>query len=267
MKSLGIIPARYASSRFPAKVLADINGKSMLQRVWEQAKKSLLDEVIIATDHTQIYDHALSFGAKTQLTSINHKTGTDRCAEVWSKIQTECIYNLEAKDIHVIVNLQGDEPFIKPEQINLLVKAFANTQSVDIITLIKKIKSTQSLFNNNIVKVIFNENTTDHLKNAIYFSRQPIPFLRDIPEKDWLEYFSFYKHIGLYAFRSSIFDKISKLKQHNLEKAESLEQLRWLANAYKIGLIETNWETIGIDKPEDLVFAKKTLLSNDSDNQ
>lgn len=265
MKSLGIIPARYASSRFPAKVLVDINGKSMLQRVWEQAKKSLLDEVIIATDHNQIYEHGLSFGAKVQLTSTEHKTGTDRCAEVWNKIQSENIYGLGANTIDIIINLQGDEPFIKPEQINLLIQAFANTKSIDIITLIKKIKSRDALFNNNIVKVIFNENTAENLKNAIYFSRHPIPFLRDIIKEDWLNHFSFYKHIGLYAFRSSIFEELSKLKQHNLEKAESLEQLRWLANGYKIGLIETDWETLGIDMPEDLALAKR-ILSDKEEN-
>ena len=248
MKSLGIIPARYASSRFPAKVLFEIKGKTMLQRVWEQAQKSLLDEVIIGTDHNKIYEHALSFGAKVELTSREHQTGTDRWAEVWSKIEASAT----SRHTDIIVNLQADEPFIKPEQINSLLNACEYTKTADIVTLAKRIQSLEDLLNPNIVKVLFNEDSTSALQNAIYFSRHPIPFISGVSQKTWLNHFPFYKHIGLYAFQSTIFKQLSQLKQHRIERAESLEQLRWLVNGYKIAVLKTSWETLGIDTVEDL---------------
>ncbi|HVD99189.1 MAG TPA: 3-deoxy-manno-octulosonate cytidylyltransferase [Cytophagaceae bacterium] len=237
MKILGIIPARFASTRFPEKALVDIGGKSMVQRVYEQASKaSALSKVVVATDHDKIFNHVKSFQGNVVMTSEHHQSGTDRCMEVLQK---------EAGQYDFILNIQGDEPFIQPEQINLLASVL--TAETELATLAKKITDEETLFNPNTPKLIWNEK-----KEAIYFSRQTIPFLRGIPKEEWLAKHSFYKHIGIYAYRQDVLKKITQLEISSLEKAEALEQLRWLENGYKIKVAVTELETVGIDTPEDL---------------
>jgi 3-deoxy-manno-octulosonate cytidylyltransferase (CMP-KDO synthetase) len=234
---LGVIPARYASTRFPAKPLVDIAGKSMIQRVYEQVKKStLISEVIIATDHPEIVNHAKSFGGNVCMTHEDHVSGTDRCYEALT---------LQQKKFDYVINIQGDEPFIMPEQIDLLAKKLDGV--TEIATLIKKIEQEEYLFNPNTIKVIISSH-----QDGLYFSRSPIPHIRNTAEKDWLSKHTFYKHIGMYAYRADILEKLTKLPVSPLEKAESLEQLRWLDNGFKIKTAETFTETIGIDTPEDL---------------
>lgn len=241
MKALGIIPARYASSRFPGKPLVEINGKPMIQRVYEQAKKAnSLNEVIVATDDERIIKFVEGFGGKVALTSENHKSGTDRCNEVMEKLQ------LKNKDFDVVVNIQGDEPYINPEQINQIVSCFTNPE-VNIATLAKRILSPEELFNNNINKVVL-----DNSNNAIYFSRFAIPFQQNVPMEKWLEKVNYFKHVGIYAYRSTALGEITALKRSKLEVSESLEQLRWLENGYKIRVMETDFESIAVDTPEDL---------------
>jgi 3-deoxy-manno-octulosonate cytidylyltransferase (CMP-KDO synthetase) len=237
MKTLGIIPARYASTRFPGKPLVDIAGKSMIQRVYEQAKKCIhLSEVIVATDDDRIFKHVHEFGGNAAMTSSDHQSGTDRCAEV----------ALKHPEYNVIINIQGDEPYIDPEQITKLIICFndANTQ---IATLIKKILTEQELHNTNSPKVIINKPL-----EAIYFSRSPLPHIRGQEPQNWLQYFTYFKHIGIYGYRADILQQITKLPVSSLEKAESLEQLRWIENGYKIKVAETQLETYAIDTPEDL---------------
>jgi len=241
MHILGIIPARYASSRFPGKPLVDIAGKSMIQRVYEQAKKCAdLTEVIVATDDERIFDHVADFGGVAVMTSPNHASGTDRCAEV----------ALQHPEYEVIINIQGDEPYIDPAQISKLAACFtdANTQ---IATLIKQIKTEQELFNVNSPKVITNQNS-----EAIYFSRSPLPHIRGEEQQNWLEFHTFFKHIGIYGYRADILKQITKLPVSSLEKAESLEQLRWIENGYRIKVAETELETHAIDTPGDLLNLK-----------
>jgi len=237
MKILGIIPARYASTRFPGKPLVDIAGKSMIQRVYEQAKKcAQLSEVIVATDDDRIFEHVQAFGGKAIMTSSAHQSGTDRCAEVAEKYT----------EYDVIINIQGDEPYIDPEQIGKLISCF-NESATQIATLIKKISTEQELLNTNSPKVIINKNS-----EAIYFSRSPLPHIRGQEPQNWLQHFTYFKHIGIYGYRADILKQITKLPVSPLEKAESLEQLRWIENGYKIKVAETEIETIAIDTPEDL---------------
>lgn len=231
-----IIPARYGSTRFPGKPLADIKGKSMLQRVYNQCVATGI-RTYIATDDNRIKEHVAGFGGDVIMTSDLHQSGTDRCAEVYQF--------LDSPD-EVVVNVQGDEPFIKPEQILSLVEAFKNID-VEIATLYKKIEDTSSLFNPNIVKIIKNINN-----EAIYFSRQPIPFFRGIDKENWLVHHNYYKHIGIYAFKGKILNEVCSLKPSSLEVAESLEQLRWIENKYKIYAVETTYQSPSIDTPEDL---------------
>lgn len=238
MKIIGIIPARYESSRFPGKPLIDIGGKSMIQRVYEQAKKTTsLTDVFVATDDKRIFEHVLSFGGKAVMTDASHQTGTDRCQEAFEKAFPTADY---------IVNIQGDEPFIQPQQIDLLTNCLTD-KSIEIATLIKKIEDQETLFNVNTPKVVITEQFF-----ARYFSRQTIPFLRNVAQNDWLKSHTFYKHIGIYAYRTDILKKITQLQPSSLEKAESLEQLRWLENGYQIKVAVTDLETIGIDTPQDL---------------
>ena len=244
MKILGIIPARYESTRFPGKVLADIQGKSMVQRVYEQAIKSkYLDKVVIATEDEQVVNHVAAFGGEVLLTKANHASGTDRCFEAL-KMQSE-VYDY-------VVNIQGDEPFINPGQIDELGALLDGT--VELATLIKKITTTDELFNMGEVKTVFNKEM-----EALYFSRQPIPYYRNAAELDWLQQQDYFKHIGIYAYRADILEQISKLPVSNLEKAESLEQLRWLENGFKIKLAFTDFESICIDTKEDLEKVLATL--------
>ena len=241
MNTLGIIPARYASSRFPGKPLADIHGKPMIQRVYEQCKKAkLLNELIVATDDIRISQAVKTFGGRAMMTGIHHRSGTDRCTEV--------LINLEKEDrfFDVVVNIQGDEPYINPGQIGQVLQAFVDPD-VSIATLAKKIQNPEELFSYDVVKVIRNK-----VNRAIYFGRQPLPFQRNVEKADWLSRFSYLKHVGLYAYRSETLKEISGMDASPLEKAESLEQLRWLENGYSIYVGLTEFESIAVDKPEDL---------------
>lgn len=238
MKILGIIPSRYDSTRFPGKPLVVINGKTMIQRVYEQAKKAIsLTNVIVATDNDQIFNHIKSIGGEVMMTSSSHESGTDRCAEVVENIK---------ENYDVVVNIQGDEPYIDPEQINQLCDCFKDINT-DIATLVKKIDSEEELFNLNRPKV---EITEDGF--AKMFSRKPIPVLNHIEQNRWIEEHTFYKHIGIYGYTTDTLAQISKLPPSELEKKERLEQLRWLENNFKIKVAKTTLEAIAIDTAEDL---------------
>jgi 3-deoxy-manno-octulosonate cytidylyltransferase (CMP-KDO synthetase) len=237
MNILGIIPARYASSRFPGKPLVDIAGKSMIQRVYEQAAKCAdLTDVMVATDDDRIFNHVIQFGGKAVMTGDQHQSGTDRCAEV-AAVHT---------DYDVIINIQGDEPYIEPEQISKLAACFT-APDVQIATLIKRIKNEQELHNPNSPKVVVNK-----LNEAIYFSRSALPHIRGEEPENWLEFYTYYKHIGIYAYRADVLQQITKLEVSSLEKAEALEQLRWIENGYRIKVAETEFETYAVDTPADL---------------
>jgi 3-deoxy-manno-octulosonate cytidylyltransferase (CMP-KDO synthetase) len=238
MNILGIIPARYGSTRFPGKPLVNINGKSMIQRVYEQSCKSKrLGKVIIATDDERILRHVADFGGEVAMTSPRHLSGTDRCAEIIGR---------ESGKWDAVVNIQGDEPYIQPEQIDLLCSCF-ELPDVSIATLVKRINSPEELFNHNNVKVVLNKRN-----EAIYFSRSPIPYNRNFPEQEWLKHSVYYKHIGIYGYRSKVLSEIASLSKTNLEVTESLEQLRWIENGYSIHAAVTTFETVSIDTPEDL---------------
>jgi 3-deoxy-manno-octulosonate cytidylyltransferase (CMP-KDO synthetase) len=241
MKILGIIPSRYESSRFPGKPLIDIAGKSMIQRVYEQSLKSnLINELVVATDDQRIFDHVESFGGNVMMTSNAHTSGTDRCGEVVEKYT----------DFDIIINIQGDEPLIRPEQLDELLVAFKNSD-VKLATLIKKMSSIEDVLNPNRIKVVLDKD-----KNGVYFSRSPIPFIANTDKSEWLQKADFWKHIGIYAWRSDVLSKIIALPKTELEQQESLEQLRWIYNGYKIATVETEIETPNVDAPEDL---KKVL--------
>lgn len=240
MKFIGIIPSRFESTRFPGKPLADIDGKSMIRRVYEQAGVAL-ENVFVATDNQKIANEVSRFNGQFVLTSKNHNSGTDRLAEAIQTIQKNLRTNFD-----VVINIQGDEPFIQPSQITELMNCFKNNDT-DIATLIKKINHNNDIFNPNKPKVIF-----DKAMNAIYFSRSPIPFIRNDKKSNWIKSFSFYRHIGMYGYKTNILLQLTKLDQSPLEIAESLEQNRWIENGYKIKLSETNYDSIGIDTPEDL---------------
>ncbi|MBI1227429.1 MAG: 3-deoxy-manno-octulosonate cytidylyltransferase [Bacteroidetes bacterium] len=242
--SLGIIPARFASSRFPGKPLVDIGGKTMVQRVYEQASQSALGAVVVATDDQRIFDKVVSFGGQVVMTSDRHSTGTDRCAEV-AKMP-------KYADFQFVVNVQGDEPFISPIQINATLDVLVQNESLSIATLAKLLApgSQLNLHDPNHVKVVFDKN-----QRALYFSRWPLPFYRNLPSENWLAEGQFHKHIGLYAFRREILLAVAKLPPGRLELAESLEQLRWLENGYSIGVALTEFESISIDSPADLALA------------
>jgi len=247
MNIIGIIPARYASTRFPAKALAQINGKTMVQRVYEQALMAgSLQEVVIATDHRMIYEHVQQFGGKAVMTSTEHPSGTDRCFEALQK---------NGGSFDYVINIQGDEPFIQPEQIEILASCLREP-TVQLATLVKQIEDTETLFDPNKPKVLLNTSS-----EAIYFSRQAIPYVRSVEAWEWLEKHIFYKHIGMYAYRTDILAKITRLPVSFLEKAEALEQLRWIENGYRIKVAVTPYDSSGIDTPEDL---RKTLENRKS---
>ena len=237
MKVLGVIPARFASTRFPGKPLVDIQGKSMIRRVYEQAQKANgLDKVVVATDDERIAEELKSFGGEYIMTGTQHQSGTDRCAEVARQLP----------GFEVLLNIQGDEPFIDPAQIDLLVSCFADPK-VQLATLIKEIHTETELFNPNLPKVVLNAR-----KEAVYFSRQTIPYLRNAEKENWLQAHLFYKHIGIYGYTASVLQEITALPPSSLEIAESLEQLRWIENGYAIQTRVTDIETIAIDTPDDL---------------
>lgn len=243
MKITGIIPARYASTRFPGKPLVDIGGKSMIQRVYQQASKSeLLSSVVVATDDQRIFDHVSGFGGRARMTSAKHESGTDRCAEV----------ALNHQDTDVFINIQGDEPFIDPKQIDLLCKCFEQPE-VSLATLVKQITTYSELTSNNTPKVVINNRN-----EALYFSRTPIPFLRNHDLNEWLNHRDYFKHIGIYGYRAATLQQITRLPVSGLEKAEALEQLRWIENGLRIKVAMTEVESIAIDTPQDL---EKALLS------
>ncbi|MEL7021618.1 MAG: 3-deoxy-manno-octulosonate cytidylyltransferase [Bacteroidota bacterium] len=239
MKSLAIIPARFASTRFPGKPLADIEGKPMIQHVYERTEQAtLVDSVIVATDDERIAQAVRQFGGKVEMTATTHQSGTDRCAEVAQRHTAfDCI-----------VNVQGDEPFIQPEQIDQVLRPFTHVGTTTCIsTLAKKIEERAQLLRPSVVKVVF-----DTHYNALYFSRNAIPYLRDVAVGNWLQQADFYKHIGIYAFRRDILQEVANLAPTRLERLEKLEQLRWLAHGYPITVTLTQWESRGIDTPGDL---------------
>ena len=250
MRFIGIIPARYASTRFPGKPLADMLGKTMIQRVYERVS-GLLDGAVVATDDDRIYDTVIRFGGKVVMTSPDHQSGTDRCFEAYTKIKSE-------RPDDVIINIQGDEPFIHASQIELLKVCFQDERT-QIATLVKPFGAEddfENLFNPNTPKVVLSAN-----QQAIYFSRSVIPYIRGKHHSEWLKSQTFYKHIGLYAYKAEVLKAITSLPQSSLEKAESLEQLRWIENGYRIKVGITHEETIGIDTPEDLEKAQRALLN------
>ena len=247
MKILGIIPARFASSRFPGKPLANIGGKSMIQRVYEQALKAKsLSKVVVATDDTRILDHVTAFGGEAYMTAENHPSGTDRCFEALQKAGGGSKFDY-------IINIQGDEPYIDPETIDQMAKLL--DFKTEIVTAVKKITDYETLFDPNVVKAVLTMR-----KQCLYFSRQTVPYVRGFEPETWLEHADFYKHIGLYAYRNDVLEQISHLPPSPLENTEKLEQLRWLGYGYKIYATITNYESIGVDTPEDLEKLNKTLL-------
>lgn len=243
MKFLGVIPARYASTRFPGKPLADIHGKPMIQCVYEQAVKCKeLSEVIVATDDKRIEEAVKKFKGNVVMTSDKHESGTDRCYEALTKY---------GGDFEAVINIQGDEPFTRPEQIAKVASCFSQPE-VRLATLIKKVNSLNELTDHNTVKVVISKN-----KEALYFSRTPIPSYRGREFAEWLKLHTYYKHIGIYGYRTDVLKEITKLERSPLEMAESLEQLRWLENGFRISVEVTETESLSIDTPEDLQNALK----------
>jgi len=243
MKIVGIIPARFASTRFPGKPLQMIDGRSMIQRVYEQAVKcSDLTRVVVATDHEQIASHVAAFGGEAVMTSSAHKSGTERCAEALTRLSAQADYSFDA-----VINIQGDEPYIHPEQIAEVAGCLADP-SVSIATLARKITLSDDLNNPNVVKVIFN-----NLHQVLLFSRSAIPFLRNVNPTDWTDRYPFYQHIGIYGYRSEILMQIVALPECQLEEAESLEQLRWMYFGIPIHVGITEYQSVSVDTPEDLL--------------
>lgn len=246
LKFIAIIPARYASTRFPGKPLAMLGGKPVIQRVYEQVT-GVISSAVVATDDERIAEVVKSFGGQVAMTSPNHKSGTDRCWEAYQK---------QGEEYDVVINVQGDEPFIAHSQLRAIMECF-DDESTDIATLVKPFSAEEgleALQNPNSPKVVL-----DNESRAIYFSRSVIPYLRGVEPEQWLSQHTFYKHIGMYAFRREVLGKVTSLPQSTLEKAESLEQLRWLENGYKIGVGISDVETVGIDTPEDLQRAEQFL--------
>lgn len=245
MKVLGIIPARYASTRFPGKPLAVIGDKPMIQHVFERVSEiHAVDEVVVATDDDRIFNKVVEFGGKAVMTNTSHKSGTDRCGEVLGKITAE------GRCFDVVVNIQGDEPFVEHTQIEKLIGCFTDP-NVQIATLRKRIISQAELESPNVVKLVCDRND-----NALYFSRFSIPFQRGKEIGSWMDSHNYFKHIGVYAYRTEVLREIVKLQQTPLECSESLEQLRWLENGLKIKVAETDHENIAIDTPDDLLKLK-----------
>ena len=251
LKYIAIIPARYASTRFPGKPLAMLGGKPVIQRVWEQVS-SVVDAAVVATDDERIAQAVESFGGRAIMTSPNHKSGTDRCWEAYQK---------QGEEFDVVINVQGDEPFIAHSQLRAIMACFED-ENTDIATLVKPFAEEDGLSaleNPNSPKVVLDNDSC-----AVYFSRSVIPYLRGVEREAWLKHHTFYKHIGMYAFRRDVLGEVTALPQSTLEKAESLEQLRWLENGYKIGVGISDVETVGIDTPEDLERAEEFLKAQKS---
>ena len=237
--TIGVIPARFASTRFPGKPLVDIMGLTMIERVYTQATKAVsLQRVIVATDDDRIYDHVRTFGGEVVMTSPLHASGTDRCAEV--------VAQLGGDNAGIVVNIQGDEPFIEPDQIDLLVGLFADSHC-NIGTLVKRIADAEDLHSNTVIKVV-----RDLKGKALYFSRNAIPHVRGVKQEDMLGSATFFKHIGIYAYRAEVLKTLAALPVSELERTEGLEQLRWLENGHAIHLAETEHESNSVDTPDDL---------------
>ncbi len=249
MKVLGIIPARFGSTRFPGKPLAKIHGVTMIERVYRRAKLATsLNDVIVATDDQRIYDHVVSFGGKVMMTSDQHPSGTDRCAEVIAKINV-------AYD--VVINIQGDEPYIHPQQIDLLVDCF-KSGSAPLATLVKQITQVAELDQVNLPKVVI-----DNSGKALYFSRSVVPFTKPEDRSRAVEQGLYYKHIGIYGYRASLLPELAALPKSKLEIMESLEQLRWLENGYSIIIAISDHENIAVDAPEDIVLIESRFTVSD----
>ena len=245
---VAIIPARYASTRFPGKPLALLGGKPVIQRVYEQVS-AVVEDAVVATDDERIFAAVEAFGGRVVMTSTEHRSGTDRCYEAYQKI---------GKTYDVVINVQGDEPFIAHSQLRAIMSCFDDEQT-EIATLVKPFTEEdgiEALENPNSPKVV-----VDAASKAIYFSRSVIPYLRGVERAEWLKHHTFYKHIGMYAFRSEALRAVTALPQSSLERAESLEQLRWIENGYKIGVGISDVETVGIDTPEDLARAEEFLAN------
>lgn len=242
-KFICIIPARYASTRFPGKPLAILGGKTVIQRVYEQVSK-VIHDVYVATDDQRIFDQVEVFGGNVVMTSPNHRSGTDRIEEALQHIGGQW---------DVVLNVQGDEPFIQPSQIETLCSCF-DEQQTEIATLGKPFATIEAVENPNSPKIV-----VDNKGFALYFSRSMIPFIRGVEKNNWLSHYPFLKHLGIYAYRTEVLKQITQLPQSSLELAESLEQLRWLQNGYRIKVGTTDIETIGIDTPEDLAKAEKFI--------
>ena len=242
MKVVGIIPARYNSTRFPGKPLAMIKGKTMIQRVCEQAWKSKLDAVVVATDDIRIADEVLKFGGKYVMTDPRHQSGTDRCCEAVQMLEEQ---------YDAVINIQGDEPFIDPRHIDLLVDMISRDDT-QLASLVKRVEEAEDLFGSSKVKVVM-----DKTGKALYFSRNPIPFMQNVAHEKWLQKGRFYQHIGIYAYKTETLHQIAKMQPSALEQAESLEQLRWLENGLSIRMAVVAGESISIDTPDDLARARE----------
>lgn len=245
MKFIGIIPARYSSSRFPGKPLAILGGKPVIEHVYRQVS-SVMEDVFVATDDQRIYDAVEAFGGKAIMTRSDHKSGTDRICEALEKV---------GGSFDVVINIQGDEPFIQKSQLETVMQCFDDPRT-QIATLGKPFESMEAVENPNSPKIVL-----DNDGYALYFSRSVIPFVRGKEHEEWLSHFPYLKHIGLYAYRTEVLREVSKIPQSTLELAESLEQLRWLQNGYKIKVGLTDVETIGIDTPEDLQRAEEKMAN------
>lgn len=267
MEATGIIPARWASSRFPGKPLAQIGGKPMIESVYRQARQAL-ERVVVATDDSRIYDCVRGFGGEAVMTRTDHRCGTERCLEAFDKMKNDpasawygALHGLQDRDI-VVVNIQGDEPFIRPEQIRALCGLFEQP-STEIGTLVKPFPPTgtwEDLANPNTPKVVWSEVTGE----ALLFSRSVIPFRRDVPPEEWVARGRYYGHIGMYAYRGDVLRRIVALPPSAAEEAESLEQLRWLENGVRIHVAVSAQQSVGIDTPEDLRRAEEWLSKVES---
>ena len=259
MKTLGVIPVRWSSSRFPGKPLVDICGKTMIEHVYRRVSRSnLIDDIIVATDDKRIFDEVKSFGGSVKMTSSSHESGTDRVAEIASSD--------ENKDFSIIVNIQGDEPFLDPDSIDTAINLMLENQEIDIVTLAVKISSLSDFIDPDVVKVVFDKNM-----KALYFSRAPIPCVRDLMSSDNSYnvtglsnegmFRNFFKHLGLYVYQKKVLDRFSKLPKADIEERESLEQLRALNDGMNIVIVESDFDSVGIDTPEDLkrIFEDKKM--------
>ncbi|NML65007.1 3-deoxy-manno-octulosonate cytidylyltransferase [Hymenobacter sp. RP-2-7] len=248
--ALGIIPARYASTRLPGKPLVDLGGQSMIERVVAQARQANLSRVVVATDDQRILEHVRGFGGEAMLTRPDHLSGTDRVWEAFEQLG-------QPAEISCIVNIQGDEPFINPAQINALVALFAQPAPPAIATLIKPVLTEEELFSPHLPKVV-----TDQRGRALYFSRHPLPYQRQHPLAEWLAHHRYHRHLGLYAYQPAVLQQLTQLPPSPLELAESLEQLRWLENGFSIYTALTELDAFGIDTPEDVARARQRLATS-----